>query len=193
MKLTASNPAEQRRQLILLAVLVVVGAGVWYTQYGPGATDATVSASNSPVPAAGGAGQVAGGAMPQPVQLGALEPVLEQVSGARNPFAFGVPPAPPRPPAPPPAPPRAPVETPRPTAPTTPTRPPVPVKFLGFAEVVAGDAGKVVSLKVGDEVVMAREGDLVDGRYRLVKIGLESIEMTYADGQGRTTIRLTGQ
>jgi hypothetical protein len=69
----------------------------------------------------------------------------------------------------------------------------VPVKFLGFAEVVGGGPGKVVSLRVGDEVVMAREGDLVDGRYRLVKIGLESIEMTYADGQGRTTIRLTGQ
>ncbi len=69
----------------------------------------------------------------------------------------------------------------------------MPVKFLGFAEAVAGSAGKVVSLKVGDEVVMAREGDLVDGRYRLVTIGLESIEMTYADGQGRTTIRLTGQ
>jgi hypothetical protein len=38
-----------------------------------------------------------------------------------------------------------------------------------------------------------REGDLIDGRYRLVKIGVESVQMEYADGRGRTTIRMSGQ
>jgi hypothetical protein len=38
-----------------------------------------------------------------------------------------------------------------------------------------------------------RDGDIVDGRYLIVKIGTESIEMTYVDGRGRQVIRLTGQ
>jgi hypothetical protein len=38
-----------------------------------------------------------------------------------------------------------------------------------------------------------KDGDIIDGRYQIVKIGTESIEMTYADGRGRTVIRLTGQ
>jgi hypothetical protein len=38
-----------------------------------------------------------------------------------------------------------------------------------------------------------RDGDIVDGRYRIVKIGAESVELTYADGKGRQVVRLTGQ
>ena len=38
-----------------------------------------------------------------------------------------------------------------------------------------------------------KEGDIIDGRYRILKIGTESIEMAYPDGRGRQTIRLTGQ
>ena len=38
-----------------------------------------------------------------------------------------------------------------------------------------------------------KDGDIIDGRYAIVKIGTESIEMTYADGRGRQVIRLTGQ
>ena len=38
-----------------------------------------------------------------------------------------------------------------------------------------------------------REGEIIDGRYRLVRIGVESVVMEYVDGRGRTTIRLSGQ
>jgi hypothetical protein len=38
-----------------------------------------------------------------------------------------------------------------------------------------------------------REGDTVDGRYRLLRVGTDSIEMAYMDGRGRQTIRLSGQ
>jgi hypothetical protein len=38
-----------------------------------------------------------------------------------------------------------------------------------------------------------REGEVLEGRYRIVKIGVESIELTYLDGRGRQTIRQTGQ
>ena len=86
----------------------------------------------------------------------------------------------PSPPAPEPA---------RPVGP--PPRPQIPVKFLGFAE-EPGKPGKVVSLSVAGLVVLAREGDVVDGRYRLLKVGLESIVMAYLDGQGQQTIRQSG-
>jgi hypothetical protein len=37
-----------------------------------------------------------------------------------------------------------------------------------------------------------REGEVVAGQYRILKIGVESVEMAYLDGRGRQTIRLTG-
>jgi hypothetical protein len=63
------------------------------------------------------------------------------------------------------------------------------VKFLGFAE-DPSRPGKLVSLSLNGAVVLAREGDVVDGKYRLIKVGLESVEMAYLDGQGQTTIPL---
>ena len=36
------------------------------------------------------------------------------------------------------------------------------------------------------------EGQVVFGKYRILKIGVESIEMAYLDGRGRQTIRLSG-
>jgi hypothetical protein len=38
-----------------------------------------------------------------------------------------------------------------------------------------------------------REGEVVEGRYQIVRIGVESIELAYLDGRGRQTIRQTGQ
>jgi hypothetical protein len=65
------------------------------------------------------------------------------------------------------------------------------VKFLGFAE-DPSRPGKLVSLSINGAVVVAREGDVVDGKYRLLKVGLTSIIMAYLDGQGQQTIALTG-
>jgi hypothetical protein len=65
------------------------------------------------------------------------------------------------------------------------------VKFLGFAEDLSRP-GKLVSLSINGAVVLAREGDVVDGKYRLVKVGVASIVMTYLDGQGQQVIALTG-
>ena len=39
-------------------------------------------------------------------------------------------------------------------------------------------------------VYHGREGDIIEGRYRILRIGQESIELAYVDGQGRQTIRL---
>jgi hypothetical protein len=200
-KLAASNPTEQRRQLLLLGVLVVVALVVWYTTSpDDAATEAAATASNpavtpKPVAPAGGAGKRgkgtdSGNELPEPVRLADLEPVPEQSSASRNPFGFGVPPAPPPPPPQPQAPPPPP--PPPPAPPAVPPLPPIPVKFLGFVEDPARP-GKVVALGINGGTMLAREGDLVDGRYRLVKVGLESIVMAYPDGRGQQTIRLSGE
>jgi len=38
-----------------------------------------------------------------------------------------------------------------------------------------------------------REGDLIEGRYRVLRVGADSLDLAYADGRGRQTIRLSGQ
>lgn len=191
MKLTASTPSEQRRQALLLGALVVVAAVVWYTIYSPRGTVAappgTPAVAATSTETRDGRVQTAASGLPEPVRFADLEPVPDQSSAARNPFGFGTRPAPPAPRVPvrPPAPPAP------PPAPAVPALPPIPVKFLGFIEDPARP-GKIVALGVNGGVLVAREGDLVDGRYRLVKIGLESIVMAYPDGRGQRTIRLSG-
>jgi hypothetical protein len=36
-------------------------------------------------------------------------------------------------------------------------------------------------------------GPPVAGRYRILRVSTESVEISYLDGSGRTTIRMTGQ
>ena len=42
----------------------------------------------------------------------------------------------------------------------------------------------------GDLVFHGRVGDVIDGRYRIVRIGLESVDVERVDGQGEQTLRL---
>ena len=72
-----------------------------------------------------------------------------------------------------------------------PPLPPIPLKFIGILERANGEKWAVLS--DGKVTMHGRDGDIVDGRYRIVKIGAESIELTYADGKGRQVVRLTGQ
>jgi hypothetical protein len=190
MKLSAGNPAEQKKQIAMLLVLLIIAATVLYYQFGGTGTEVTGVASNTAAPMP--APVVPAGALPEPLNLASLEPVSEESGGARNPFGFGVPPRPPAPPPPPPQAPRPVVTPPAPSGPPQPPpRPAIPVKFLGVAE-DPSRPGKMVSLSINGVVVLAREGDVVDGRYRLVKVGLESIVMAYLDGQGQQVIRQSG-
>lgn len=81
-----------------------------------------------------------------------------------------------------------------PTVPVQPQGPPPPppisVKFIGV--VSRRDIGKVAVLSDGKNVYYGREGEIVDGRWRIVAIGEESLQIEYADGRGRQTVRLTG-
>ena len=42
-------------------------------------------------------------------------------------------------------------------------------------------------------VFYGKEGDTIEGRYRVLRISPESADLAYIDGRGRQTIRLSGQ
>jgi len=67
-----------------------------------------------------------------------------------------------------------------------------PARFEGVA--VLALLQDAVELEVDADTVVfhGREGDVIDGRYRIVSIGVESIVLEHVDGRGRQTIRLTG-
>jgi hypothetical protein len=102
---------------------------------------------------------------------------------------------------PPKAPPPSPVSTrpvevaPAPPVPTgpppPPPLPPIPLKFIG---IMGPENEKIAVLSDGrGGPINGKEGDLVLGQYRILKIGVESVEVAYADGRGRVTLRLSGQ
>jgi hypothetical protein len=137
------------------------------------------------------------GAAGQPVTLEATKVNLTELERkrlgpadtGRNPFRF-------EPKAPPPPPPserpsdQAATQTPMvPAGPPPP--PPIPLKFIGLVEKI--DGTKIAVLSDGRRPHSGVEGQEIDGRYRILKIGTESIEIAYIDGRGRQTIRLTGQ
>jgi hypothetical protein len=80
---------------------------------------------------------------------------------------------------------------PPPLPPGPPPPPPIALKYIGVLETAQG---KVAIFKdSGGNIIDGKEGAIIDGRYRLLKIGVESADLAYADGRGRQTIRLSGQ
>ena len=183
----------ERRALWLGAILIVALVAVMVVR----SMSATVSPAARRGPAAAGRPAAAGAQVPPSAQATAdvnLE-VLARARGepateGRNPFRF-------QPKAPPPAPPTTGVPTQTAEAlvpvvpPGPPPPPPIPLKFTGLDE--KADGTKIAVLSDGRRPHSGVEGQEIDGRYRILKIGNESIEMIYIDGRGRQTIRLTGQ
>jgi hypothetical protein len=121
--------------------------------------------------------------------LNAERPQPEPVQ--RNLFRF----KPKAPPPPPPAP-AGPVQPVEPVAPAGPPPPPplapITLKFIGIVE-APSHGEKIAILSDGRNAPFyGKEGAIIEGRYRILKIGVESVELAYADGRGRQTIRLTG-
>lgn len=178
---------KTRQRLGLLGVLVAVFVVVMFVvSRGEGPAGTSVAPSNQPGRLAGEAGvpQVAD------VNLEALKAEHEAPAAPRrNLFAF-------RQKAPPAAPPRA-AQRPKTFVPPVPTgpppAPPIPLKYIGLLE-RGGVAGRVAILSDGrGGTFHAREGEVIDGRYTVIRIGPESIELSYVDGRGRQSIRLSGQ
>lgn len=180
-----------RRQAVLLGVLVAVLLVVaWWNFIVPAAPLAP--------PIAGSAPRGPAGAVRAPASVpGQVEPLHlarlttekpEPEGGERDPFRFGERSA---------ASPQAQVEepamaaAPQPQAPTgPPPPPPITLKFIGLVD--TSDQRKIAVLSDGQNVFYGREGEVVEGRYRIERISAESIEMAWADGTGRQVIRLSG-
>lgn len=180
-------PTERRKQLLLaalLGILVFALYRAWQpTAVGPGATSNARGGDRASARSASDAAL--------DVRIETLEGERQAPTGAeRNLFRFR-----PRPVAAPVAP-----AQPRPAPPlpaagaaaagsTTPTT--IALKFIGVVE-PDGRAPRIAVLSDARGVYHGREGDIIEGRYRIVRIGADSIEMMHLDGRGRQTIRLTG-
>jgi hypothetical protein len=100
-------------------------------------------------------------------------------------------------PKPPPAP--AVTEAPRVTAAAPqgpqgpPPPPPITLKLIGLVNHEGATGPKIAVLRdAAGGVLQGTEGNIIDGRYRILHIGAESVEIAYVDGTGRKTIRLAG-
>ncbi len=56
------------------------------------------------------------------------------------------------------------------------------VRLLGIAGGQTPEAGRTAILTVGNDLVLAREGETVSGRYRVVRVGEESADLLDAVG-----------
>jgi hypothetical protein len=194
--------ATERRRQLILALLVVVLIGVIYrlwTATNPtpaAASNRSAANTGARAPAGGGRATAPGNADSKGIEapdvhLEALNAERPEPEADRNLFRFRPKAPPPAPPPPPPGP----VITGPPPAPAPPPGPPPPppiaLKFIGILD-VPGRGTKIAALSDGRNTFHGVEGDIIEGRYRILKIGVESIEIAYVDGRGRQTIRLTG-
>jgi hypothetical protein len=185
----------QRTRWIQLGVLSVVLVAVVYFVLMPALATPVVPVG----PVATTAGRASAKPAPRPidVRLDALGKAVaaEDPDGARrNPFRMGAA-------TPPPAEgtmaahapkPVVPVVTGPVTPPGPPPPPPIPYRFIGVLSGVPGQ-GRIAVLTDGRTVVHGTVNAIIEGRYRIVQIGEESLQIEHADGRGRQTIRLLGQ
>ena len=189
---------ERQRQMVLAGLLGVLAIVLYRavtsqptSALGTLGTTSSGSASSSNGRAAQ-AGRITEPPATAPdVHLRALnEERPKPISGDRNLFRFRPKPPPPPPPAPPPI-----VRT-TPTLPIVPPGPPplppIPLKFIGIVEAPSQSKRIAAFVDTTGHSFQGREGEVVAGQYRILKIGVESIEMAYLDGRGRQTIRLSG-
>ena len=192
------DPKRQRElTLAVIVVLLAVGAFAAYqalsgpTTASPSLDRTVASNGQGRTPRAGAKGEAKSAQAEAPqVHLDALKADRPEPEGeaARDIFRFRV-----KPPPPPPPPPKPIVgPQPPPPPPPPPPIPPIALKFIGVIDAGPG-AKRVAVLSDGrGSPVYGHEGETVLGQYRIVRIGAESVEMSYLDGRGRQTIRLSG-
>ena len=191
METEAQAPGHRARGWLLAALGVALVALVAYQMWPEQSAAPAAATSNRRTTAARNSATAAEiDPAELKVRLEALQATREGFGdGERNPFRFRPPPTPPPPPKLPPVTmPAGPVGPPPPPPP--PPIPPVPLKFMGTVEKPGLTLAALTDCKGFSYA--AREGELVDGRYRLVKIQVESVILEYSNGTGRTTVRKSG-
>lgn len=197
-----------RQNVLLLVLLVMLGVLAWQRLGTSEPAGEAPSASGRTTPAApprataraSGTSQASTGTPAAPsVRLAALSAEREEPgNGRRNPFLFERPA--PVAVAPPPVPLQLPVPEDGTDAPGNvaqsagpPPPPAITLKFIGVVQRGDGVTLAVLSPGEGMGPLYGREGDIIEGRYRLLRIGPDSLDLEYADGRGRQTLKLSGQ
>jgi hypothetical protein len=174
---------ERRRQLTLLSIMLLVLVVYFGYRYWP-QTAGTSTSSNEA--GQGNSGKTEKLPVPAKVRLDDLEAAPPGSEVGRNPFRFGEPPRPtlvaPPPPLEPPAP---------PPPPPPPPAPQVPLRLLSLGKVTATNQ-RLVNLL--DPVTGANwwvsEGAIIDGKYKLVKVNVDSVVVAFRDGSGQKPLYL---
>ncbi len=180
MKALPAGGAERRRLVWLVLLLMLLATVLMWTRRSPAVPGGTASNPLTRTPEAGGL------ARPEPVQLAALDDVPEPPEPGRNPFGFGVRPPPPAPPPPPRIDP-----VPMPAGPPVPQGPP-PIMLRLVGTLKMPDGRTMVTLKdpATNSLLQAFDGDIVDGRYRVSNVTMQSVVLAYVDGSGSREVRL---
>ena len=175
---------------MLLGILVVVLVVYWIYQPAarrPSSGAATAGVAQS-VARTGAAGAPGGSILPPSIRLDALGTPGENLDTGRNPFRFGTPPPPPAPPAPAYVPP--PVDTtPAPPPPPPPWPPPIQLTLLGLwvDEETDTRGATLLDPKTNAQYTVV-QGSTIDGRYKILKIGEQTVTIAYLDGSGQKVL-----
>jgi hypothetical protein len=162
-----------------VALAGVLGV-VLYTQLAPGETGPASAPSNEVATQAAGSAPVVAD-----VKLELLEANTDPYTvPKRDPFRFRAKPEPPPPPPVrreavlPPGPP--------PPPPGPPPPPPIGSKLRVLGIMVGESGRRVASLSDGTSAppILAMQGDVVLGMYRVLRVDTNAVEMAYADGSG---------
>ena len=185
---------ENKRETIAAGVLLVVAAFAlynWLSSSGDSAPAATKAPVTSPAVTSATNKPAKGPKKTGPVVLAqSLDPTLrvdllkssEDVSykgSGRDIFQNQ--------PEPPPIP--KPIVDPMPKVTTPPPPPPIPLKFYGFSGNKSGP--KQVFLSKGEDIFIAKEGQVIDRRYKILKIGPNSVDVEDVLTNNRQTLPLT--
>ena len=166
--------------MVMMAALAVLLYRYVGTDPAAQAMAPATKATTQPVP-------LHAGNLPQPVALGKLEPVPEEPENARNLFRFGERPAPP---PPRPMPQAAPPPQPAPPPPGPPPIPPITLLLIGLQTGGDGRPHAVLKDPKTNVTFMGGEGSVIDGQYKVVKVGTTSVVLAYVDGTGQRAIPL---
>lgn len=185
--------AENKKQLIAMAVLLAIAAGVViYDFMGTGSTSsAAPPASTSARPSSPGA-QIAQNDLDPTLRLDVLDASRKvKYEVGRNIFEMQALPTPTPFPVK-----MTPTPIPGPPTPTpTPPPPPINVKFYGFAN--KPEEPKSVFLSAGDgpsqTIFIARQGDIIDRKYRVVQIQANSVLIEDVLHNNKQSIPLTAK
>jgi hypothetical protein len=72
-----------------------------------------------------------------------------------------------------------------------PPPPPIPLKYIGM---ITLGGQRIAAFTDGrGNTFNGKEGEILEGRYRLLRIGQDSVDVAQLDGRNRQTIRMTGQ